>query len=222
MDQGKELEEERNRRLKLEKDLAALQDRIIGKLSPEELASTIHAQQLDSLTYHLLKCRQRISELEAELKSKDSKLEAELKSKDRELEKARETMESLEDEMDSKRVEFEELKEGYESEKPEPAGQRTSAAGMVSDEELDELLESVVSERPRLRPKASKRTFRDFVRLLRRMERIKLFDASLLLDMSQEEVLKWAGKLEGKGYVAVEGGRHDRMLIATKKLLSTR
>ena len=211
MDQGKELEEERNRRLKLEKDLAALQDRIIGKLSPEELASTIHAQQLDSLTYHLLKCRQRISELEAELKSKD-----------RELEKARETMESLEDEMDSKRVEFEELKEGYESEKPEPAGQRTSAAGMVSDEELDELLESVVSERPRLRPKASKRTFRDFVRLLRRMERIKLFDASLLLDMSQEEVLKWAGKLEGKGYVAVEGGRHDRMLIATKKLLSTR
>jgi chromosome segregation ATPase len=210
MDAGEELEQERERIRKLEEELSFWQDRAIEKLTPEELASTVHAQQLESLTYHLLKCRQAISQLKAEIKSKE-----------KDVERAHETIESLEDELESKRGELEELRTHREPEGVEGAGQRISAAVLVSDEELDELLESVVSEPKTPKLKASKRTFRDFVRLIRRMERIKLFDASLLLDVEQEDIMKWARKLEARGYVVVEGG-HEKMLISTEKMLRTR
>jgi chromosome segregation ATPase len=210
MDETEELRRERERVRKLEEELSSWHGGVIEKLTPEELASTVHTQQVESLTYHLLKLRQRISQLEAEIKSRED-----------DVEKAHETVESLEDELESKTVELQEVKAHTEPEREQASGQRISAAVLVSDDEIDELLEDIVSEPKKPKLKASKRTFRDFVRLVRRMERIKLFDASLLLDVGQEVILKWARKLEAKGYVVVEG-RGEKRVVATEKMLRTR
>ena len=210
MDVNKELEEERARRVKLEEELAAWHNRAIDKLAPDELALTIHTQQVESLTYHLLKCRQTLTELEKQLKSK----EADLKS-------ALDNIESLEDELDSKRKEIEELKKNGVGPEKGQAGQRIGVGALISDEELDTLLESAVAEQHKPVKKEPRRTFKDFVQIMRRMERIKIFDAALVLGVSQEEIVHWAKRLQQKGYVSIEGFR-EKTIVATDKLLRTR
>ena len=208
MDPSKELEEERARRIKLENELAAWHDRALDKLTPEELAQTVQKQQLETLTYNLLKSQQRIRELEVKLRSRD-----------KESARAGENMESLEDELESKTREVAGLEKRIKSMEESPTGQRIDFASIASEEDLDTLLESAVSEP--LKKKEPKKTIKDLVHLIRRMERIKLFDASLLLDVSQDEIIEWAEKLKKKGYVTVEGYR-EKTLVASDKLLKTR
>ncbi len=203
MDPAKELEEEHKRRIQLEEQLAFWQEKGKEGLPPEQIALAINKQQLDSVTFQLVKCRRQIAELNSELKDRD-----------RRLKEFSEQVESLEDDIDLLRKENRELKSQPSS--PQE-GQKTGSMDIPSDEDLNNLLDSAVEKKV----KEPKRTIRDFVQVLRRIERIKPLDASLLLNVRQDEVMKWAEELKKRGYLTVDG-LDKKTLVATDKLLKTR
>ncbi|MBD3388607.1 MAG: hypothetical protein GF416_06020 [Candidatus Altiarchaeales archaeon] len=210
MDASKELEEERIRRIKLEEELSAWHQSAIDRLTPEQLAMTVQAQQMESLTFHLLKCRQQITELQKKLSEKERKIEsAEAKAK------------ALERKLKKRERDFREFKEESASLEGGLGGQRFGVGGLPSDDELDSLLESTISESHPPKRDKPRNNVKDFIQLIQRMGRIKLYDASLLLDVSQETIVKWAEGLEKKGYVRVEGAR-EKTLVASDKLLKKR
>jgi hypothetical protein len=216
MDLRDELNQERDRRKKAEEELAKWQIGAIQKLSPEEIAQTIQAQQMEALTYHLMKQKQAVDELTGRMKAKE-----------KELESAVINIKNLEEQVEGF---SREAKKAPEPEpKAEQSGQRFGISGIPTDEELESILHgsgAAATQRPQVAPgmeraKRSPKGVKDFVQLMRRMERIKLYDASLLLDMNQDDVLVWARALERRGYLQVVGLR-DKTLLATDRILKTR
>jgi len=227
MDLNEELAHERARRIKVEEELGEWHRNLAKTLSPEQLAAAIEKQQLEALTFHLYMQRRITSELEAKYMEREKELalvvenvkslEKRLGEKDREIEKLRN--------------ESEKLQKSAKAAEPPLKGQRFNASWIPSDEELDNILSAkqqvptpekaqaggVTAQKAPKEPKS----FKDFIQLVRRMERIKLYDAALLMDMPQDDIIVWARALERKGYLTVHGLR-EKTLIATDKMLKTR
>jgi hypothetical protein len=224
MDPKDELQQERERRKQLEKELEFWHNSQITKIEPEILAQAIQTQQIETLTYHLMKQRQLVSEIDAKLKAKE-----------KELELAVENIKSLEQQLEEKSKAAESVKRVPEPPKKpsEPAltGQKFGVGWIPSDDELDSILSQTpafqsAERKPATQPETARakrdtKTFRDFIQLVRRMERLKLYDAALLMDMNQDDVLIWARALERKGYLSIQGLR-EKTIIATDKMLKTR
>jgi hypothetical protein len=224
MDSKDELHEERERRIQLERELEFWHNSQMTKIDPEILAQAIQSQQIETLTYHLMKQRQLATEIDTKLKAKE-----------KELELAVENIKSLEDQLEAKTKGVEGLRKEFDSSKKvqdtPPGGQRFGASWIPSDEELDSILSQTPAgpageKRTATPPEAQRarrdtKTFRDFIQLVRRMERLKLYDAALLMDMNQDDVLIWARALERKGYLAIQGLR-EKTIVATDKMLKTR
>ena len=220
MDPKDELNEERARRTKAEEDLAAWQTGAIQKLAPEQIAAAIQTQQLQTLTYHLMKQKQAADEATGRLRATE-----------KELSEAVSHINSLEEELAAKDKELEKLKKGRETKvqpAAEPVGQRFGVSGIPTDEELESILSATGSQpkaqrkQPGMeRTKRNPKGFKDFIQLLRRMERINLYDAALLLDQNQDDVMLWARALERKGYITIHGLR-EKTIQATDKMIKTR
>ena len=211
MDLRDELEKERARRMRLEEELAQWQNSAIQKLKPDEIAETIMRQQVETLTFHLLKQRQMTDELNAQLRAKE-----------KELALAVENIKSLEQELYAKEKEIGRARKVAPAE-AEPAGKGPAPRPLPTDEELDSILQSASEPHDpaqAYKARREEKTIKDLVLIMRRMGRIKLFDAALLLDRNQEEVLRWALKLEHSGYLTFQGPQ--KTLIATEKLLEKR
>jgi hypothetical protein len=219
MDAKDDFAQERERRIKVERELEFWHNKAIETVSPDQLAAAIQTQQIETLTYHLLKQKQRADGLDAALRDKEAQLSAAVKN-----------IESLEDELDERKREL--AKYGAAQDAPRrdapqaaPAGQRFNVSGIPSDEELDKLLEPETpaaekAEQAAQKPAKQPKNIKDFIKVMRRMERLKLFDAALLMDVEQEEVLIWAKALEAKGYISWTSA--DKTFTATVKLLNTR
>jgi hypothetical protein len=208
-----ELKLERERRIKVEQELAEWHNGLADRLSADELEPTIQKQQIESLTYHLLVQRRQA----AELKGKLEKKEQELKSAVKNIEVLEKRLEEYENKPQTPKIES-----------ADTVGQKFGAAWIPSDEELDDLLDSEPERASAHReaddkkspPKRKKhKPVKDFIQLIKRMERIKLMDAALLMDMGQGELTVWVKALEQRGYVRMDG---DKTIKATKKLISKR
>jgi hypothetical protein len=224
MDPMEELQKERERRIQLERELEFWHNSQITKIDPEILAQAIQTQQIETLTYHLMKQRQMVADAQAKLNAKE-----------KELELAVENIKNLERQIEDKSKAAEPSKRAPEQPKktPEltPTGQKFGASWIPSDEELDSILSQTPSSqtadrKPSASPESARakrdtKNFRDFIQLVRRMERLKLYDASLLMDMNQDDVLIWARALERKGYLVVQGLR-EKTIVATDKMIKTR
>ncbi|MFH0862950.1 MAG: hypothetical protein V1875_07980 [Candidatus Altiarchaeota archaeon] len=220
MDPKDELNEERSRRIRAEEDLAAWQNGAIQKLSPEEIAQVIQTQQLQALTYHLMKQKQAADDAASRLRAKE-----------KELSEAVNNIRRLEEELDSKNKELEKARKDRETRvQPvsQPVGQRFGVSGIPTDEELESILAMPAQQTKaqRVTPgmqrtKRKPKGFKDFIQLLRRMERINLYDAALLLDQNQDDVMLWARALERRGYITIHGLR-EKTIQATDKMVKTR
>ena len=205
----------------LEEKLATWHNAALDKLTPEQVASTVQTEQIESLTFHLLRQRQTVADLTGRLAAKE-----------KELASAVENIESLEDELDAKNKELDKAKKAPPAERPaavesreQAAGQRFGISGIPTDEELESLLAPAVMRDAEAaaapKQRKSSKTFKDFIQLVRRMEQIKLYDAALVMDMNQDDILIWTRALERKGYLTLHGLR-EKTIIATDKLLKTR
>jgi hypothetical protein len=224
MDLKDELRGERERRIQLERELEFWHNSQITKIDPEILAQAIQTQQIETLTYHLMKQRQLASDLDTKLKAKE-----------KELELAVENIKNLEKQLEEKPKNAETAKRVPEPPKrppePAPAGLKFGTSWIPSDDELDTILSQTPAgpsgdrrqgiQQETLRTKRDTKTFRDFIQLVRRMERLKLYDAALLMDTNQDDVLIWARALERKGYLVIQGLR-EKTIVATDKMLKTR
>ena len=218
MDPEAELNLERERVRRLEEELAFWQNKAIGTIPPETLASVIQRQQMETLTYHLLKQRKMAEEAASKLKAKEKEhafavenirnLERQTEEQARELAKfAKSTAET---------------QTVRETKETAAAGQRFGMSGIPSDEDLDMLFATVPQAKQPVQQQAPKRrepkTVKDFIQLIRRMQRVKVYDAALLLDVQPEQVLAWGDALEKRGYVIVEGLR-DKTIVASEKMI---
>jgi sensor domain CHASE-containing protein len=222
MDQKEELEQERTRRIQLEQELANWHAEAAKSLTPEHLAATIQRQQIETLTYHLLLQRKLVADLEAKASAKD-----------KDLSLAVGNIKSLESELSAKIKELERLRKETDVRPASKiqSGQKFSASWIPTDDELDTIMSSapakVTVERPQPAAQDSAprrkdpKSFKDFIQFIRRMERVKLFDAALIMDTGQDEVMQWAEGLQRKGYVVIEGLR-DKTIVATEKMLKTK
>ncbi len=218
MDIEAELNLERERVRRLEEELAFWQNKAIGTIPPETLASVIQRQQMETLTYHLLKQR-KLAEEEA----------AKRQAKEKELAFAVENIRNLESKAEEQAKELARLaKTAAEApparEEPAAPGQRFGMSGIPSDEDLDVLFATVPQAKPQVQQPQRRRepkTVKDFIQLIRRMQRVKVYDAALLLDVQPEQVLAWGDALEKRGYVQVDGLR-DKTIVASEKMIRGR
>jgi len=214
MDPNKELEEGRVRIRKLEEELAAWQKKAIESMPPEQLAETVQAQQMESLSYHLAKSQKVIEDLNQRLIRKDKELaEAveNIKYLESQIEAARKSVERAGAE---KRQMAGELARFQEKEHI-PRGLAYEA--MPSDSDFDSIL-GVDGGGP-AKPKENPKTIRDFLQLMKRINRVKLLDATILLDVDAKVVSRWAQQMADRGYLTVQGTGDQRILFATDKLL---
>lgn len=64
-----------------------------------------------------------------------------------------------------------------------------------------------------------KKTIKDFLELMKRLDHIKLLDASILLDTPPERIQQWAKKMSDKQLIIIEGTDRDKqMLYSTNKM----
>ena len=195
MDAAVELKLERERRIKLEEELSLWHKQVLDELTPEERAVAVQTQQLEGLTYHLLRSQKALEAKQRELGEKDEKLREALGH----ITSLEEKIRSLEE----------------RNSEAEHSGQDFGVGELPSDKELDFLLHE---EKPEDKPKR-KRTLRDFLLIMKRMRRIKMLDASILLDVDSKTILQWSTLMSKKGYLRMEGGGEDRVLIAKDRLL---
>jgi len=214
MNDSDELEAEKRKSRQLEERLKASEEalekseaqlgewhrRAMDKLSSEDALVLLHSEQLSSLTYHLLKYQNLVSELEVELAIARKELDVDRKilspsngAKDKPEKKA-----SV-DESNS--------------------GQRIGATEILSDDELSQFLgmEEVHKE---LQKKPSKR-IRDLIDLIIRLQRVKVVDASILLDVDKGLMNVWVEKLKSKNLIQVDGAS-DPVLLSTGSLVKLR
>jgi hypothetical protein len=220
MDPRDELNEERKRRIQAEEELASWQNNAIQNLPPEQIAANIQRQQLEALTYNLMRQKQFVDDLSRKLQAKE-----------KELTEAVANIKNLESQIEDLTEELGKTKKvapAQTAPKGETSGQRFGVSGLPTDEELESILSTstpgskTIHTSPGMeRAKRDPKGFKDFIQLMRRMERIKLYDAALLLDHPQDDVLLWARALERKGYITVHGLR-EKTLLATDKMIKTR
>ncbi|MFH1055254.1 MAG: hypothetical protein V1744_04070 [Candidatus Altiarchaeota archaeon] len=216
MDLQAEFEQERARRITLEDELAFWLKGAMEKLTPEELAMTVERQQVETLTYHLLKSRQTINDLNAKLSSKD-----------KELTLAAEKITRLEGDFESKKREVEGLSASLkvsESELEKLIGERSGGEGVDALLSPSGVGQNITQTKTQLTPKEKEqpKNVKDFLQLMKRIGRIKLIDAAILLDVKPTVVAKWAEQFSGRGYLLIEGTSDRRVLLATERLIGLR
>ena len=211
-----ELEEERAKRKQVEEKLRNAEEalarcenqltewhkRTLDSIQPGPTIDLIMREQINSLTYHLLKSQQRIQELESEL----------VKAR-KELEGMKNIFTPSKPGPDKPEAKHEPLAEDS------TAGQRISASELLSEEELAELL-GMEKVHEAFKRRESK-TIKDLIDLLIRLQRVKVVDASILLNVDKGLINVWVEKLKSKNLVQVEGAR-DPLLISTNLLVRVR
>jgi hypothetical protein len=217
MDQQKELEQERARRITLEKELEFWLKGAIENLTPEQLAQAVQSQQVETLTYHLLKSRQQVDELKAQLSARVSELAnavENIKRLERDLDGKSKAQEKLSQDIGSLKRQVEDLQKEEEMAAMSAKVQfaPTQAPGSIVQVEAQHAIP--------LLPKSDKpKTIKDMIQLMSRIQRVKLLDAAILLEVKPETVSVWAEDLAARGYLEIQGAAEKKTLTATDKLL---
>jgi exonuclease VII large subunit len=223
-DLSKELEEERKKSRKLERRLRRVEEELLKReaeldewyrrsiqdVSPDDLYAIAAGEKMESLTYHLLKYVERVRGLERELSEK----EAELGKKDVEIRELRHDLEEAIRVMEKKAGEVEEAVE-KPGEVEESVGQRIDVAEIPSEKELD----GVLLEVGRTQKYESSSEMREFVKLVARVKRLRVTDASILMNLDKKRILEWVELLKKKDFIHIKPVKRDKLLIATDKLL---
>jgi len=184
-------------------ELAEWHSRALDQISGEEIISIVQKERVNSLSYDLLKAQNRIAWLEAELARSQ-----------KELDEVKNILKPSRD-LDQRKKDFKpEAKPVDDS-----TGQKISASEILSEDELAGLLgmEEIQKE---LKKKESK-TIKDFMDLLIRLRRVKVVDASILLNVDKGLMNVWIDRLKSKNLIRVEGGR-DPILTSTDSLVKVR
>ena len=190
----------------MDSELNGWHNRALDGISPGEIVGVIHKEQLNSMAYYLFKAQARITELEEELASTK-----------RELEKLRNIF----------RPSKEEPKKDLSEKEKAPAapveasksGQRISAGEILSEEEVAGLLgmEEIHEEFK----KKESRSIRDFIDLIVRLQRVKVVDASILLNVDKGLMNIWVDKLGKRKLIQVENPK-DPIVVCTDGLVKVR
>ncbi len=215
MDLTESLEKATKRILQLEQELAQWQNKELANMSAEELADNVYKQQIETLTFHLLKGRQQVEELTKRNLADGQEIHealTEISNLHRELEIKAEIIDKLK--------KLSELKREIQAAEDKKA--ETATAKQPSDADY---IKSFQQAKPsgavfdvQVAPKKPK-TIKNFIDLMSRLDRVKLLDASILLDVSPDAIEEWASTLEGKGLVLVEGTDRDKKtLFATENI----
>jgi chromosome segregation ATPase len=215
MDFQEELERERARRIELERELEFWLKGAMEKLPPDKLALAVRDQQVQALTYHLLKSRQRIDELRKTLSDKESDLKSavnNIKSLEAELESKEASIERINRKLDD----LKELALKIEREQEKQKLAQPEIQAIATTQSYAKTPVKLKGEAPRNITPAS---LKDFIQLMQRIKRIKLLDAGILLDTDPKTIKSWALKISGKGFIKIEGKGDKAQLYATEKLL---
>jgi len=220
MDQQKELEQERARRITLEKELEFWLRGAIEKLTPQDLASAVQTQQVETLTYHLLKSRQQVEELKTQISGREKEIALaveNIKSLERELEMKSKAADRLSQDIGKLKQQVDELQRQQE------AQQREGSIGLAPPSALVTLTHPEVVRSIASPPKSDKpKTIKDMIQLISRIQRVKLLDAAILLEVKPETVSQWAENLAARGYIEIQGAAEKKTIAATDKLLRVR
>ncbi len=213
MNPEQELIKANQRIIQLETELAQWQHGAIDKLTPEQLATNVLREQAETLTYHLLKAT-------ADLEKKNQILS----EKDSDLENAKKTIEYMDLQLQTHKQIIEKLKQLSEMRMHvdiQPIqGQRSSAAGLAPQNEVNQVIDMSHHMQP---SKKEPKTIHDFISLVKHVERVKLMDASMIMDTEPRMIYDWCKKLESKAYVEIGGHDLEHMIVfATRKLLKTK
>jgi chromosome segregation ATPase len=221
MDIEKALEQATNRIVILEQQLAQWQKSALTGLTPEQLAESAYRQQIETLTYHLIKCREQVDNLGEQLGQLKNAIDDEKKGK----EQAFTEINNLHKELDIKEQIIEKLKQITELKKQIDMEESKAAATLPAiPQQMQQpavsyrIQQQQLSVGPITRPKKPK-TIRDLLDVMTHIERIKLLDASILLDIDPAEIMSWSLKLQKKGFVVIEGTKPEKAtLFASDRL----
>ena len=228
MDFEKEYNLAKKRIIELERENAKWQKNALDYLPPEELAHDILGQQVETLTFHLLQSQKVIDDLKKQLVEKTNQLKENfliVQNIRTQLETKEEIIVKLNDLLNvsglntSPKPSF--SKQSKSSQTPDVSGQRAGAAALVSEDEVRDLIG--IHVKTEAVTKNQTKTIADFIHLLRRIKRVKLLDASILLDVPPKLIDFWAEKLKSKGFVSVEGiDRDKKMIFANPKITNAK
>jgi predicted RNase H-like nuclease (RuvC/YqgF family) len=222
MDIAESLEKATQRIIALEQELGEWQKTALDKVPPSQLSDRITKQQIETLTFHILKARQQIDDLNKQNFRKK-----------REIESALEEIRKLHLELDIKAKIVDKLKtlcelkkqqDEVEAQKAREDKAQVNAARQASDSASKNQIprRNPIGE---ILPKGhkSKNTLKDLVELMSRIDHMKLLDASILLDVPPETIDIWSHKLAKKGLLVVEGKSIDKkQIFATDKIRAIR
>lgn len=205
MKSDQELDDALQRIKQLEKDLARWEQGAIERLSPEELASNVLREQTQALTYHLMRTSKGLEQ--------KSRL---LSEKEKELEAAKKTIKFLDQQLDNRQKIIEKLRQLITVFK-------SSAPIGGASEESGDIYPDKSMQKHIMPPKREKKSIQDFISLIKHVERVKLMDASMILDTSPKTIYSWAKLLNSKGYADIGGSELEKMVVfATKRLLNSK
>jgi len=211
----KELEEElrlTNEQIKkYENEVAEWHKRAIseGKVSPDEIVHTIQKEQIDALTYYLNKEHQKRIELESEIKKKEEELKKAHENILKDEDELKRTKEELADKQKELREERQKRLESEERIVPPAAIVEVDEDDLISEALREQKAEKKSEKRGDgitidLGIPTGKTNIKDLLKLVSRMNRIKMIDAAIILDIDKTVVSKWAKFLEKKGYIKIE------------------
>ncbi|HHQ44540.1 MAG TPA: hypothetical protein ENN13_00195 [Candidatus Altiarchaeales archaeon] len=202
-----ELEELRARVRELEAELvrreqwiASLQEDAVRSMNPEDIIAGIERQQIQSLSYHLMRENRKNIELQAKVRE----IEKKLGEKEREVNNIKiKLSEGLED------FDFE------VSGKAKKGGQAIDICEIIPEEEVMELFKIDTSKKEK---RKAPDELRELVKFIAKHKNVKIADAAIVLKMDKDRVKKLADCLRAKNLV-VGGETLDSTVSATKALL---
>jgi len=193
---------------KREEMIAGLQERLVKKVGPEDVATYLDSQHVDSLRYHLSRERKRSQRL----KDKLEQANRELDEKEREI---NDLKIKLREQEQGKTGSPEKTEEGGQP-GIQKKGQDFDMGEIVSEEEIDEVLS--MRESRKKKHKGISGTARKYIKFLAKHKKIKIPDAALLLKADRRKLAKITKKLRKKKLV--KGGEDMKDPVkATRKLM---
>jgi len=174
-----------------ERALASLHSDLIRSLPAEAVVETIARQQTDALSYHLSKARADNQRLKNELKR-------------------------LQDLLAQREHKIGELNLRIEELESQPAGNESpeDITELLSKDGMGELVDGIESESRPSMP----RELRDLIKFLARHNRVKITDASVMLDLDKPKVKQMVDLLRRKNLVSGGVEMHSTV-IASERLL---
>jgi|GEM_PF-5674653 len=223
MDHDKELSEANRRIAKLEQELAEWQTAAIETMEPEKLAENVLKQQVETLTFHLLKSAQDLENKNRSLSKARSDLTESKKQLDymqQQLETRQQIIEKLKQLIQLKEQAIASPKSFAPVSMNIPDGMRAGVAQLAPETDVKRAIDFSRHTHPTAR---RKKNIHDFINLIKHVERIKIKDAEMLMDTDKKTILAWAEKLEERQYVLIEGFSDDsKMIVASRKLIRSK